>query len=241
MKIDNNQTILWNKIAAKKIYFGHQSVGLNIIQGIQDLMKNEHGARINIIQTADSSQFTSGIFAHSPVGKNDNPESKIEDFVEKMDNGIGQKADIAFFKFCYVDINASTDVEKLFNSYKNALKILQGKYPRTTFVHSTIPLMRKTGALKLFIKTLLGKDDTLHNIARNEYNDLIRNEYGDKEPLFDIASIESTYPDGKTETFRKNGKTYYALVPLYTEDGGHLNSRGSQQVARQLLILLQSL
>jgi len=90
----------------------------------------------------------------------------------------GQKADIAFFKFCYVDINAHTDVKKLSNSYKNAMKILRDKYPKTTFVHCTVPLMRKTGSLKLFIKTMLGKDDTWHNIARNEYNELIRNEYG---------------------------------------------------------------
>jgi len=43
-----------------------------------------------------------------------------------------------------------------------------------------------------------------------------------KEPLFDLAAIESTAPDGTRASFMKDGKTYYQMVSDYTHDGGHL-------------------
>jgi lysophospholipase L1-like esterase len=70
---------------------------------------------------------------------------------------------------------------------------------------------------------------------------LLRKNYEGKEPVFDLARIESTRPDGTRETFTQDGKTYYALVPAYTKDGGHLNKLGRKKVAEQLLLLLVSL
>ena len=62
-----------------------------------------------------------------------------------------------------------------------------------------------------------------------------------KEPLFDLAMVESTYEDGSRYTFSANGHTYYALVPEYTKDGGHLNELGQKVAAEQLLIFLAGL
>ena len=45
----------------------------------------------------------------------------------------------------------------------------------------------------------------------------------------------------KNETFEKDGRTYYALAPLYTNDGGHLNETGRKVVAEKLLYFLASL
>jgi len=106
--------------------------------------------------------------------------------------------------------------------------------------------LKKTKASpKSFIKRLLGRDDGFfdnkHNVARNEFNELIRKEYMGKDAVFDIAGIESTYTDAARETFSQNGKTYYSLVPDYTNDGGHLNELGRKRLAEGLLRLLAGL
>ncbi len=76
------------------------------------------------------------------------------------------------------------------------------------------------------------------NIARNDFNKLLFEEFIGKEPLFDIAGIESTGYDGKRSAFKKAGKSFYSLAPEYTQDGGHLNETGRKRVAEQLLIFL---
>lgn len=240
--IDDVKPSSWEKLAQKKIFFGHQSVGNNIISGMEDLMQKNSSIKLRIMETENPSDFSSGIFAHHGVGQNVDPESKIKDFVRIMNQGIGGKADIAFFKFCYIDFNAQTNVQQLFNDYKNSMNTLKGKYPQTVFMHCTVPLVIQTKTTpKSMIKKILGRDDSMQNIARNDFNELIRKEYGGKAHIFDIAEIESTYPDGSRETFAKNGKTYYALVPAYTDDGGHLNELGRKIAAEKLLMLLINL
>lgn len=81
----------------------------------------------------------------------------------------------------------------------------------------------------------------IDNIKRNELNELIRQEYAGKEPLFDIAAIESTLPDGSRAFFSDHGKVYDYLSPDYSSDGGHLNPEGRRRVAEQLLITLARL
>jgi hypothetical protein len=56
--------------------------------------------------------------------------------------------------------------------------------------------------------------------------------------VFDLAAIESTRPDGGRETFEVEGRQVPALVPAYTDDGGHLNGPAAERVARQLVALL---
>ena len=83
-----------------------------------------------IVETSDLAQFeNSAVFAHSRVGQNGNPESKIEGFANVISKGIGDTADIAFFKFCFLDITAKTDIEKVFNHYKSSMSLLKKKIP----------------------------------------------------------------------------------------------------------------
>ena len=58
--------IAWEKLSKKKIYFGHQSVGFNIFDGINMLMKDNPNIKLNIIETKNLSDDKEGIFAHSP-------------------------------------------------------------------------------------------------------------------------------------------------------------------------------
>ena len=161
-----------------------------------------------------------------------------------MEHGIGGKADFAFLKFCFVDVKSNTDIENVFSDYKKNMSRLKANYQDTTLIHFTVPLETTKATWKTWIKKLIKKKEIWeydHNVARNKFNDLLKKEYNEKEPVFDLAKIESTYPDGRAETFKREGKTYYSLVPTYTHDGAHLNELGRKKVAEQLLILLANL
>ena len=234
---------IWEKLSQKKIFFGHQSVGFNIIDGLKDLMKENPQIKLNIVETSNPADFDAPLFAHARVGKNTDPKSKIDAFAHVMEKGIGNKADIAFFKFCYVDVRSETDSQKVFDDYKKSMSNLTKKYPNTIFVHVTVPLRTVQTGLKARIKKVIGRplsgvDD---NIQRKQFNEMLRKEYSGKEPVFDLAKIESTRPDGTKATFTKDGKTYYSLAPEYTYDSGHLNELGRKKVAEQLLFFLASL
>jgi len=234
----------WEKLAKKKIYFAHQSVGFNIMEGIQDVVDENPEIKLHIVETADESDFKAGLIAHSRIGKNLHPDTKINEFVTFINRGIGKKADAAALKFCYVDINAKTDVNKLFSDYDHAIAQLKKKYPDMIIIHFTDPLTVTKTTWKTWLKKLFRKKNIWEyddNIKRNEYNELLRKKYEGREPILDIAEIESTYPDGTRCTFEKEGKTYYAMVPEYSIDGGHLNNLGRKKVAEQFLILLARL
>ncbi len=243
--LDDVTPAAWVELAHKTIYFGHQSVGKNILEGIRDIMKEHPEIKLHIVETTDIAAFRSPVFANSPVGKNGTPLSKINDFKELMNKGLGNIVNIAFFKFCFDDIREKTDVKMLFNNYSQTMDALTKKYPKTQFVYITVPLLkRKKASLVSWIKGLSGKRSYFadeNNIARYKFNELIREKYKGSGLLFDLARLESTKPDGTRESFEKKGKIYYALTPAYTDDGGHLNVVGRKYIAQQLLIFLANL
>jgi hypothetical protein len=230
----------WDKLTQKRIFFGHQSVGANIIDGLKKIIKDNNNIKLNIIDIDSQKLFTKPGISHSRIGENRKPESKIIAFADTMNNGIGDNVDIAFFKFCYVDITAKKNINKLFEEYKNSLAVLRDKYKNTLFIHVTVPLRATKPGIKSTIKKILKKSDWEYedNVKRNEFNQLLNIEYLDFEPIFDLAMIEATYPDGSLEIFSQKGKNYLSLVPDYTDDGGHLNKKGQQRVAEQLLFFL---
>ncbi len=233
----------WKRLAGKRIYFGHMSVGNNVIEGIVDLAKENPEIRLNIVETSSQSGFNLPIFGHSPIGNNGDPKSKIHAFADFMDSGLGNRAEIAFFKFCYIDILSTTDVAVVFNTYKDTMANMKMKYPGVVFVHVTAPLRVVQTGFLVPIKKIIGRPVGGYgdNIKRNQFNDLLRKEYKGKDPIFDLAGIESTFPDGRRAAFDSEGKTYYALAADYTQDGGHLNDSGRKFVAEQLLIFLANL
>jgi len=211
------------RLTKKRIYFGHMSVGYNIIDGINDLTKENNKLKINIIETNDPSRMASPVFAHSKIGKNMDPKSKIDQFVQSVEGGLGEKTNIAFFKLCFVDIESSTDDVELFNYYKSTMENLKNKYPRVAFIHVTVPLTTVQTGWKVSLKRIFGRPigGYKDNIKRNQFNDLIRKEYAGKEQIFDLAAIEASARDGSITSFTHNDKAYFSLAPLYTDDGGH--------------------
>jgi hypothetical protein len=231
-------------LSTKKIFFGHQSVGDNIVQGIRDLMAADPHLKINIVTSADPQSVPGFAFVEAHVGANRNPQSKNEAFAAILDKGLGGQGGIAFYKYCYIDFSSSTDVQQVFDNYRKGIADLRQKYPSLTIVHSTVPLMAEepSGTMKDRIKTILrrvsGRDP---NVKRNQFNQLLRQAYGGRDPIFDIAEVESTHFDGSRSYFMRGVQKIYTLAPEFTNDGGHLNEIGRRAAAEQLLLVLANL
>ena len=241
--IDDVPKEYWAKLAEKKIFFGHQSVGYNIIGGITDIINERDYIKLNVIEAREPAAFDQPVFAHSQVGMNTDPFSKIKRFGEIMDAGVGSKADIAFFKFCYVDIMRDSDPQEIFDGYSAVMEELKDRYPNVKFLHVTVPIRSAPkGAkknLKQTVKLLIGRPGFWEdNMMRRRYNDLLNDVYSKTGPFFDLALIESVNAGGFRCHAVKGAEKVYVMAPEYTEDGGHLNSEGRKKVAEQLLIIL---
>lgn len=233
----------WDALMGKKIYFGHQSVGFNIIEGIKETAASAANTRLNIKETKNPRDLNAPIIAHSAVGRNKDPFSKIDDFKKTIEGGIGAEADIAFFKFCYVDITKDTDISSVFNAYRDTLESLQSKYPKVKFIHMTVPLRAAPRGPSVTIKRMLRLplEDDEDNIKRHLFNRMLIKQFSNDNIVFDLASYESTGKNGGKNFFSKDNAAYPALAPEYTDDGGHLNEYGRRIIAEQLLIFLASL
>lgn len=231
------------KLSKTKFYFGHHSVGRNILDGIRDCMEEYPEIKLKIVRGHDAGSIVDGGILENGVGKNLYPHTKIEDFVKFVGTGIGKNVDAVAMKFCYVDIMANDDPSELFSAYVEGIEKIRSTYPDLTIVHFTAPLTIIKSGPKAFIKKILGRQlwSETSNINRYKYNELLKAKYQGKEPVLDIAQIESTFPDGARCTFKVDDKIYYSLIPAYTDDGEHLNEIGRKKVAEKLLILLAGL
>jgi hypothetical protein len=231
----------WDSLAQKRIYFGHQSVGQNIIEGLTKVLQSVPTIRIEIRETFNPRDFEAPVFAHSRIGQNRDPEGKIDHFRRLLESGIGQTADIAFFKLCYVDIDQATDIESLIDHYDKTLAYLNEKYSKLVIIPVTVPLTNATPGIKAKIKRLLGRGPAIRadNVKRNSFNTHLRNKYG--TAIWDLADAEATSIEGTKVAFQNAQGNVFLLNPAYTSDGGHLNPVGSQVIAVDLLIRLASL
>ncbi len=228
-------------ISEKRILFGHQSVGGNILDGLRSMMRAQQGSSLTLISAAEIASHTGGFFAEALVGENTDPSSKCAGFSALLDSAAVQRLDAALMKFCYVDITAQTDVRQVFTLYQQTITALAARHPQLTFVHSTVPLMQVTPWWKRIAKQVLGRPENSvrDNLRREEFNTLLRRA-SPAETIFDLAAVESTHPDGTREQFEVDGQRGYALVPGYTDDGGHLNETGSVRAARELVRVLSA-
>jgi len=223
---------LWNILEGKRIFFGHQSVGYNLVRGIERRVGRD-SIPYKIIDSKKPADFNGAAFYHAPVGKNVEPKTKIDEFVALMDGGMAQKVDVAGFKFCYADIRVETDIQELLNYYTSKMDYLVAKYPRVKFFHFTVPLTVKPRGLKGLIKKLAYD----HNINREKLGKLIETHY-QPDHVFDLARFEAQFPDGRINTY---GKNRLALIDDFSDDGEHLNAVASDNISEQLLIFLAKL
>lgn len=228
----------WDNLASKKIYFGHQSVGYNIIDGVELILKENPEIGINIKEGVNIKGFNKPVFRHARNGENGDPKSKIDAFYQIIDEGLGDNVDIAGFKFCYVDFNKNTDVIDVFKHYKMKMDKLSKKYPRIEIVHYTVPLRSIQQGPRAWVKKILNKSIGIDdNVARQKFNDLLILEYNDK-PIFDIAKYESTYLNEDRKFTIVDKKKVYSMIPEYTNDGGHLSDTGKYYIGSKFLVFL---
>lgn len=241
----SDRTQDYKRLAAKKVFFAHQSVGYNIVEGVTEILREQPAVGWQVIEAGEGAPgaMTAPAFLHALVGRNEQPLSKIASFAEQVRGGIGNTADVAFFKFCYLDITAGTDVESLFATYRKTMEELAREYPNTMFIHVTVPLKATTTGWKAAVKKILGRPSPAiaDNLRRDEFNQLLRNEYGRKRQLFDLAAFEATRPDGSIAGDQQAGRLIPALAADYTNDNGHLNETGRRFVAGRLLSTLAAL
>lgn len=224
-------------VSTVRVYFGHQSVGANIISGIEDLQSDLSETIIHVaeLESLDKS-VGRGVLLHTKVGENENPVSKCQDFKRILDKDVGDPVDVAMFKFCYIDFDETSDVGEIFAFYRKTMEELKLRYPNTIFIHVTAPLRYSAGGFGVWVREMLGRPNRskLANVKRNEFNRRLRQTFA-ADPIFDLAASESTYPDGRRETFMMDGIRYYSLVRPYTDDGGHLNALGRTYAAADLV------
>jgi hypothetical protein len=227
-------------LSGKTVLFGHQSVGLNIMGALAELNR-DNGSPLVITEIKPGEALPRGTFGHAMVPENGKPDLKLESFAKLVD--ASPDPDIAFMKFCYVDFDTVADPDALFARYKETVEALKSRHPRTVFVHVTTPLKTAEPGLKNYVKALFGTADwdTEKNVVRERYNQLMRDTYKGREPLFDLALVESTRPDGARETTRVGDIAVPSLMPLYSSDGGHLNATGGRIAASALLATLAAI
>lgn len=235
-------------LVGSNIYFGHQSVGQNIIEGIQDILNQTLDVKLQLIELGEplSSPQVKGHIIHSAVGENTKPLSKCEDFNQIIRHKLADIIDVAMLKFCYIDINENTDVNTLFEQYRFVMDKLIEDFPQITFIHITTPLRHSETGIGIWLREQLGKftgkpnRSKLANIKRNEFNDLLKSYYAGS-PIFDLAKSMSTARDGTSNTFTYMGSQAYPhLLAEFTHDGGHLNTIGRRKVAEDFLHTLVS-
>lgn len=224
-------------LAQSRVYFGHQSVGRDILEGLEALAK-ENGVSLRIAEAPEGAADTLPGIIHSKVGKNREPASKCEAFNGFVSAHAGGRWDAAAFKFCYVDLGdeAGRDAGKLLDMYGSAVASARAAAPDLNLVHITIPLKSDPLGMASTVKRALGMGtaNDEDNVARNVFNELLTARYG-KEPLFDLARAESTRRDGSRTGFKRDGKSVYTLAKEYTYDEGHLNTAGKQWVAAEFV------
>ena len=230
------------QLAERRIFFGHQSVGANLLDGVADLMQVDERLRLRVVQTDSPETIDGPGFFHAFVGDNRRPDAKNADFSRIVNAGFGARGGVALLKYCYLDVSPSTDVDRLFAEYRRMVDSLRAEHPALTIVHVTQPLTVPENAIEARVRTLLGKASERElNARRQRYNRLMLQAWGAEGTVFDLARIESTDPDGTRHSYSVGNDTIFALAPAYTDDGGHLNALGRRAAAAEFIAFLARL
>ncbi len=222
-------------VSRLKIFFGHQSVGQNVIDGLKALAAADGISSFRFVPADSLPGDGQGYFADARSGENRQPIAKCEDFHRIVGRLRPAPPEIAFMKFCYSDIERDSDVQEIFARYCATIDSLKASLPAVTFVHVTVPLTEPTRGVRRIVNALLGREGNADagNLRRTEFNNLMRARFA-AEPLFDLARVESTDPAGRPITITVDGKTAEAMYSSYTDDSCHLNAEGARRAAREL-------
>src|SRR5690606_23101634 len=132
----------WSALSSQRIFFGHQSVGRDIMLGVERVPEQHPEIALALVRTDDPAAVDGAAFIEARIGRNREPATKTEAFLNVLGRGFGDEFGVlAMYKFCYVDINRDTDPEQLFSEYAGAIEDTRDRFPGVTIVHFTMPLM----------------------------------------------------------------------------------------------------
>ena len=205
----------------ERVFFGHQSVGANILDGVRQLYGDSEPPDMTSITTVgDLHGAGAGFIADARIGENGAPATKIAAFDALLRAGVGDRVDVALMKLCYVDFGPRADPREVFTRYSRTMAALERDYPAVSFVYTTAPLVSGEGPRSRY-----------SNSVRTQFNSLVRAQPPGAR-LLDLAALEASGPDGRIEPGTVCGFTYESMRPEYTSDGGHLNPDGARRLAR---------
>jgi len=223
-------------VAGARILFVHESVGRNILEGVQALAE-QADVPIRIEETTGKAPSPGPGLFHLFVGVNGDPSGKIGAFQRVLEDPQRPSYDIAVLKFCYEDLaHDARDHDRTLERYAAAVTKLRSVRPDVRLVHVTAPLRSGPPGWKTAVKRVLGRDteEDADNVLRNAYNAELRSRFA-AEPVFDLATLESTRVDGPRSGFSRSGTTIFSMVPEYTTDGGHLSEPARRLAAAEFL------
>jgi len=167
---------------------------------------------------------------------NPNPAwwNKVNYFIDRVNNLSPGEYEIVAFKFGYVDGADGSNIDDLFFLYNPGgqmpsvydLEDLETAHPDKTLVYWTMGLARLIGTA----------DSESFNQQMRAYAS------ANNKVLMDIADILSHDPNG-LPCYDGNGNGYEAICQNYTDEleGGHLNARGMQRMAKAYWVLMAKL
>jgi hypothetical protein len=229
-------------LSQRTIFFGHQSVGRNILEGVRELMAADPRIRLRVVDAAAEPLGGEPGLLDFRIGRNGDPASKNASFLQVLAANRVPAGAVLISKYCYADIDGSTNVEKMFADYRGMVAVLRSRYPQAVVLHTTVPLTVSEPLWKYRVKKAIGHGTGVEvNARRNHFNDLLRAEYRGKDPIFDIAEAESTHADGSRQYVDVGGRRVYTLASEWSDDGSHFNQAGRRMIARRLLETLVEL
>jgi len=228
----------WSVIAGRTVYFGHQSVGSGVVAGVDGVTK-EYALPLRVVHTREPATVTGPAFVHFLAGQNRDYASKNAAVLRLLESRTRAQRPVVLLKYCYVDLYSPGDAPMMFEAYRDTVETIQFEHPDVTVVHSTMPLTTVESAFKSGAKQVFGRPTRREAaIARHRYNELVRAEFADTEPIFDLAKVEATQPDGTLAGFTAGGRMIETLARHNTDDGSRLNARCQRAAAEALLDVL---
>jgi len=225
-------------LSSARILFGHQSVGGNILRGLEEITAPVGGIPLREWDPS-AADLPRGIL-HFRVGTNGDPASKIRSFEKMFASAPAAELDAAGFKFCFDDFDGRTDVRELFGAYEQAVTRIHEGFPRLRIYHLTVPPTTRDSKARRVAKWLLRRPSSFRlNRDREAFNRLLRAHFGDDGLLFDLAALEAEVSPAAAMGMKKGGVLY--LSSRFTDDGAHLNETGRRIIACRWMSFLAGL
>jgi hypothetical protein len=237
-QIDNDFYNITNEcfdtLRTKRILFGSRSWGLNTVDGLKALAKENPKYNLTIEQyrtdspsnqiipnnTFDNPKLVQYVFDYWPTEKR---WQLFNDYIRNNSNKID-------FAFEYLYSSGLQDAQSMYYGYNSAFDSLRHDYPNINFAFATH-----------HVSTMQTPNSTW-NIQSKWYSDMVFEKYTGVVPILDIRDIVSTKPDGEICQFEYNGTTYRSLCPEYNNnsgDGIHPSTpEAEKRLARGVFVLL---